>query len=473
MGSHFASELPSPISKDKLGLGLIILSSALLGIWAVKDVIALRNILLVLGSVTSIFYIVKQYKSQDWRIELSIINSAPLILVALMFVWVILHYLFLSHYPQEQLQELTSTWVRSALGSIVAMGIALALSKRPQLIHLLWVGIFLSFLILLGQYIPRSIANHSLFASDWYGGSYIFIGKINGVLAGTVMVSGLTGGLFVFLGLASRSNLVKPMLFCLLGILLALYAYVFIFEARNGIGMTVLVMASAILWAALNLLSVQDQKINKNTLRRLLAVLCLTLIVAFAFGKIQATKSAGWQTLIDDIRTALQVEKFHHWQDPVALGYPESAPGRMVVANTYERTAWATAGLTIFVPQNPLGIGVLSRSFPRLLENQFGKKVDYIPSTHSAWVDLILSYGLPGIFLLLGSLLLTLYRSVRGQKPMDGFIFVQAMSCGLLYTVGELSVQHGIEILMYWLTLLASLSLLGIRHTRINSPSPK
>ena len=42
---------------NQLVVHLIFISSVLLGIWATKDTIALRNILLVLGTVLSLIYI--------------------------------------------------------------------------------------------------------------------------------------------------------------------------------------------------------------------------------------------------------------------------------------------------------------------------------------------------------------------------------------------------------------------------------
>jgi hypothetical protein len=45
------------VKQDYLGSGLIFLNVILLSIWAIKDTIALRNILLVLGAITSIIYI--------------------------------------------------------------------------------------------------------------------------------------------------------------------------------------------------------------------------------------------------------------------------------------------------------------------------------------------------------------------------------------------------------------------------------
>ena len=53
---------PHNFSRKKLEWSLVILSSTLLGIWAVKDTIALRNILLVVGVVFSI-----KYMTQEWK----------------------------------------------------------------------------------------------------------------------------------------------------------------------------------------------------------------------------------------------------------------------------------------------------------------------------------------------------------------------------------------------------------------------
>ena len=52
------------VKQDYLGSGLIFLNVILLSIWAIKDTIALRNIVLVLGAITSIIYI-----ANDWRLR--------------------------------------------------------------------------------------------------------------------------------------------------------------------------------------------------------------------------------------------------------------------------------------------------------------------------------------------------------------------------------------------------------------------
>lgn len=453
---------------DKLGLLLIFISSTLLGIWAVKDTIALRNILLVLGAILGILYLVLQLRNQDLRASLAIRSSLPLMMLGLMFVWVVVHYLFFSRHPQQQFAELTSTWLRAFLGVWLAMGTALAISKRPNLVNWLWLGIFLSFLGLIYQYIPKALATKNLYAPDWYGGSYYFNGKINGVLVGSILIAGLIGSLFYYcMPNQRRSNFARPLsaiIFCITGILLASYSYVYIFDARNGIGLEILICIAAMVFLGFEALKHKDKiKFNGRTITFLLALLSVGVLVA-CFAIQQAKHNSGWQTMVEDVQIAIQIEKYPNWREPQAMGYPQAASGRLVAVNTYERTAWATAGMVIFVPENPLGIGILKHVFPRLLQEKYGKKLDdVVPSTHSAWVDLTLSYGVPGLFLLAGPLILILYRAIsqKQSRVFSGFMWMMSITLLLTFTVGEVAVGHGLEILIYWTAFLAILNVLS------------
>ena len=74
---------------NQLGFSLILTSSILLGIWATKDTIALRNILLVLGSVLSLIYIMLEFRSHNLVSQLTVKKCMPLLLLGLMFAWVV------------------------------------------------------------------------------------------------------------------------------------------------------------------------------------------------------------------------------------------------------------------------------------------------------------------------------------------------------------------------------------------------
>jgi hypothetical protein len=442
---------------DKLGGVLIVISSILFGIFAVKHTIALRNILLWFGAFLSIGYLVHQWGDINFRKAVTLRKSLPLIILSGIFVWIIFHYLFLSRYPQEQFKELTSTWLRSALSLFLAVGTAVAIRKKLRYAILLWVGIFTSLLFLIVQYIFQAITSNNFFTIG-YGG-YIFHLKVNTVLVGSLMVSGLTGCLFINETHRSQFDQKFTKWFWLISMLVTQYIYVFALGARSGFALNVIVLGIAFIWTivAANKEGSTNfiEKISKND-----KVMVLVIFIFLAgFGGALENKAGVWHSFFDDVRVGLQVNKYDNWRDPETLGYPESSPGRGVIATTYERVAWPTAGLTIFAPQNPLGVGVMSRLFPRLLEEKYGKYINTIPATHSAWVDITLSYGVPGIILLLLPLFWVVWRSISMKDSMGGFIFILANSILLIYLVSEVGIQHGIEFLIYLIAFLSGLSM--------------
>ncbi len=440
----------------QLGLSLIFLSSALLGIWATKDTIALRNILLVLGAVLGLIYITLEFRLNHLVSQLTLRTCVPLIFIGLMFVWVVFHYIFLSRYPELQFDELKSTWLRSFLAVILGLGTGLAVRKTPKLIHLLWLGILVSFLVLFCQYIPIAIAKNSLFAPDHYGPSYIYLAKINGVLMGTILIAGLTGTLIdTVRGTNAKKNaIILTSIYWFFGVFLAIYSYVYIFMARNGIGLAALLF---IAWLIIGIIFFIRNKLKKQTVQIPKFLFISTLVAIFLFGwfGLQHIKSTpGWLSLVDDVYVAVQIEKYPNWRDPATLGYPKKSDRTSVASNTYERAAWATAGATLFLPENPLGLGILNRPYPRLLHEKYGKDVSYIPSTHSAWIEFGLAFGYPGALLLLSALVILIVRSPRKQLIFRATSLSISLSLLFMYTVGELSTAHAVELLFYWIGLL-------------------
>jgi len=441
---------------NQLGISLVFISLVLLGIWATKDTIALRNILLVLGALLSLIYIALDFRLHHLASQLTWKNCLPLILIGLMFAWVVFHYFFLSRYPELQFDELKSTWLRSFLAVILALGTGLAIGRKPNLIHLLWLGILVSFLVLFYQYIPIAIASKNLFAPDHYGPSYIYLAKINGVLMGTILIAGLTGTLIDTVRRGNTKTILLASIYWFIGVFLAIYSYVYIFMARNGIGLAVLLF---IAWIIIGIAVYIRNTIRKQTVRipKFLLASALVLLATVLFGwlGLQHIKSApGWLTLVDDVLIAVQIEKYPNWRDPAALGYPKKLDGTTVAANTYERAAWATAGAILFLPENPLGLGVLNRPYPRLLLQKYGKDVGYIPSTHSAWIEFGLAFGYPGALLLLSMLAILIVRSMRKRFIFSATSLSISLSLLLMYMVGELSAAHAVEILFYWIAFL-------------------
>lgn len=450
---------------DILGCLLIFFSSVLLGIWAVKGTIALRNVLLCIEALISIFYSISFFKENIQRIPLK--NWIPFIFLGLIFFWVIFHYFFLAFFPEEQLNELVSTWLRSFLAVIVGVGTGIAIIKRPNSVNFLWLGILLSFLYLFCQYIPKAIALDTLFVHDYP--SYIFYGKISGVLAGTILVVGLLGTMIDTIMREGSWAIFKAIVLWLLGTSVVLYSYVFIFDARNGVGLAAVLFS---LFSIFTIFQFTKRGLSGRIGLNVAPILIIFILCATMFGWLlmQHTKhNPGWSTMWQDSVIAFQVEKYPNWQNPGKMGYPRSIAGETVKANTYERIAWATSGLTILLPDNPLGIGILNNTFGVALREKFPNSAESITGSHSAWIDISLAFGYPCLIFFLGGLLSIFCISVSNKGPHQYLTSLLSFGVLFLYTVGELSSQHSIEILCFLLALMSSLLLTSIQDKPMKS----
>lgn len=442
-------------SKDVLGYCLIILSSVLLGIWAVKGTIALRNSLLGIETILSTIYCIRFFKANKHKTPLK--NWTPLILLGLMFCWVIFHYFFLTRFPEQQFHELTSTWLRSFLAVVVGVGTGLAIRKRPNAVNFLWLGILTSFAYLFYQYIPKAIALNSFFVPLPDNASYIFYGKISGVLAGTILVLGLLGTMADVIKRGQFWGVLTTAVLWLLGTASALYAYVFIFDTRNGIGLAAIFFIFMSITAIFQFIkAVLARKMGLSA--PLLMALIIVSTVMLGWFCIQHIKhNPGWSTMWEDTKTSIQIQKYPNWQNPQVMGYPQNPNGEVVKPNTYERLAWASAGARIFLPENPLGVGILSKPFITLLMQKYPNGGAYIPSTHSAWVEIALAFGYPGVLLTLGALFSLLCISVSFAGPHQYLTSLLSLGLILLYTVGEISSQHAIEMICFLIALMSAL----------------
>jgi hypothetical protein len=477
--------LTNPIKfTDKTGLSLVLISSILLGIWATMNTIALRNILLWVCSPIALAYWWSWFKTNKANHTLPSFSGLywlSVMLIGLMFVWIVMHYFFFAQNPQQQFNELKSTWLRSFLAVIISSATGVALNRNPRFMPWLWLGLLMSFVVLIYQYIPKAIAKQSLFAVDWFGG-YIYWAKFSGVLAGTILIAGLLG-LFIdtiwqskrkangiqLNGDANRKD-IKPRLinsiempiYVFIGICNAAYAFVFIFDAKAGVGMAFILIA---FWLGIGLLFIIKNAASEQDKRRRIAFLIKSLIAfisiaasLFWFTAQHIKNNPGWGSLFEDIAISAQIDTHHNWKGAGAA-LPLRKDGTPVAGNTYERVAFATAGMRL-IALNPVGNGSL-RSF-----REDVKKIEpnyrNLPYTHSAWIDLGLSFGLPGLlFLPVALLTLLLCAVINPRIRFRATIITMVLAILILYLVGEYAFQHGIEILFYLCGLICGLAFIS------------
>lgn len=440
---------------------LLILSSILLGIWAAKETIALRHILLVAGTLLSLYYITLEFKSGALNEQLTLWKVIPFVLLVFIFFWVIAHYYFFSADPISQFKELKSTWFRTLLASTVGLGTGLALRNHPNRLNILWLGIFIAFLVLFYQYVPRAFSQNKLFVPDH--NAYLFHLKINIVLMGMILISGI-GGAFLdhlFNIQYHWSNMrLGYLLYWLVGTVLSIWAFVYIANSRNGIGLTTILYS---FWFICVLVFFIQSQIYRPNLMSLIALLltgtCLCLVLYFAL--LQSTVNKGWHSLLKDAKLAVQIDRYPHWQNLDQMGYPKHEDGQLVTTNTYERVAFATAGSRAIMAY-PQGVGLLAYPFAKHPQRPPKMIVDsntHGIATHSGWVELGLAFGIPMLCLIFSIILITFIEAALHFHPASMTVLGFAVMIMCLYTVGEATIQHGIEILFFLLALMPALLL--------------
>ncbi len=456
------------IKGDPKGFGLILISSILLGIWATSHTIALRNILLWVGALLAVFYWYNWY--QTYKIcsrggLRSWVDWLPLMLIGIMFIWVIAHYFFFSQDAIKQFHELKSTWVRSFLATLIGSAVGLVIhndkKKEEYNFFILSLGIYLSFLILFVQYLPKAVASNNLFAPDWFGG-YIYWAKFNGVLVGCILISILVSQLIEdFLsnsrGLRSAQIRIAINTYGVIGIVLVFYSFTFIFDAKVGIGTVIILIISlgifGLVFGLLNLFRKNKISLSSSQLTLIFTFTFLIAIIILLSNK-HIKHNSGWESLLIDGSIAMQIDKYPNWQNPQVHGFPKRPDEVSVRANTYERVAMAVAGLKV-IYHDPLGYGTF-RSFPQQIKKYYPNYDSYV-YTHSAWIDLGLAFGIPGLVLLPCALLIIGIRNLFSFNPHRPAILCLTLVILVLYSVGEYGFQQGVEILFFVCSFLAIL----------------
>lgn len=432
---------------------IIFISSALLAVWSLKNTIALRNALLAIGTLVTLF-LLWQYSKQNRAEAASMPRSGswgqytPLALSFAMLIWVVIHYFFFSSESGQQFQELSSTWVRVLESILIGAATGLVLRDHPKRAQFLWLGIYGSFVYLLIHYLGMYFQTGQAFMPNYYFSSP-FGNKINTVLMGGLFISAVCGSSANAL-LNNRPHYSWP-IYCywLLGVLTILFAVTTIIDTRNGVGVGIILIASWAIYIGASKLT-QQIKLGKLDWKIGLATL-IPAILIIIFIQQHLSINRGWNHFIDDLAVAVKIDEVPNWQDVKKYGYPNTANGEQVYPNNYERAAWATAGIHS-ITQNPLGYGLLEHSLGKVIRKSYPEAM--IRSSHSAWIDLGLAFGIPGLLLTLGALLSTIVLALKSDSPNRLVVIWIAADLLLTFTIAEVSSKHTIEILFFCIALL-------------------
>ena len=192
----------------------------------------------------------------------------------------------------------------------------------------------------------------------------------------------------------------------------------------------------------------------------------ILLIASIFFLNIHLEQNDSWKTFGADAKVALNTSQYQQWKFNGEKGYPNNEWGTVTSVTNYERIAWAKEGIRLIV-QNPLGYGLVERSFGRL--GKIAWPDSKLHQSHSGWIDLTLGIGVPGVALILGAILVLLLQ-LSSINPVFGvFPWVKACQWGLfclvlMWCTTEISQKVYLDSLIFWIALAAGINLKSLEQ---------
>ena len=453
---------------------LVTVFALLWAIWIQPHTIALRHILLSVGSLMGLYVISHHLSLFRGRLAL------PIYLIGLLFVWVTFHLFFLSHQFSLQLDEYLSIWKRIIWGLPFAVGLGIVFGLKnnhkrverhedladekvvwwifyagivaPTFIYLMRSG-----LMLISQKFGLELSNsliHFPITSTWHVPKMAWVFFCLPALA-------LACGQCVRIACkqASYSFLAITIYIATIAAVLTVF---FLENTKNGI-----VFSVALILAALAIIV-----FSKRARWRWHDSVVTTVVIFALFFVVNRhiEQNDSWKTLLADIKVAQQYKEIDSWKYYGAKGRPTNELGREVSITNYERAAWGLVGLD-FINELPLGYGLVHESF-----GHFGK--DKWPDSqlfqaHSAWLDLTLGIGIPGILLLIFAGALALKNAYQvAPRLWAGSACWLIGSIALLMTTTEVSRPVYVEALIFLVVWTSGLSLSTNYSSRSLSPIP-
>jgi hypothetical protein len=210
-----------------------------------------------------------------------------------------------------------------------------------------------------------------------------------------------------------------------------------------------------------------DKKIKLNLVKGIILISTVLVIVFLAVQHFQ--QNASWKTLISDLKVAQRLDEIDAWKDYGARGYPLNDMGVTVSETNYMRAAWSQVVIK-FIIENPLGYGLVFKSFGSIAKEKWPES--RLDTSHSAWLDLTIGLGVPGVFLILLSGLVALIN-VR-QLPAyfwKSTAFWLLISITLLMITTEISRKGYVEALIFLILWSTGLGLNVTRQEHQNDVS--
>ncbi len=389
----------------------LVLVALLLFIWPIPRTISLRDLLLVvcLGLFAWLAYWDRHapFPWQPLRV--------PFGLYLALSVWIVFVAFVISDEAVWALGEIKGQWLKATIALVAgglfgvtirddpkALRLALAIVGAVLLLHVLYV-VYQAF----GGWPPQKV----------------LATRVAGLTEGSDKSNYLTNMLLYFLLAEIFIRSVFHRRFLPVGnipltviTVVALFA-VYVEAMRNGIAELAIVLGVAVI-----LVMRESDRMRRPIIVGITLVL---VIVALVLGYFTMRKDERWQTFLETVPIALDIEN-KAWINE-AFPQPRLANGQVVDWSNYSRIARMRAGLSLMADR-PLGVGFGRNAFGHAVKQKYGPGASH---SHSGIVDLGVGIGVPGILLwlaFLGALLRLGYRGMRESHsfPALALLFLTA-----------------------------------------------
>lgn len=459
------------------GIVLVVLFSLLWAIWIQPHTIALRHILLTLGSLLGSYVIGQNLRLfKTWR-------ALPIYLIVLLFVWITFHLFFLSHQYELQLAEYFTIWKRIAWSAPFAIGLGITLgqshylrnlninfidegvTKHPITFWIFYAGIvaptiiylirslLMTFAANLGWHLPAFAMHWPIASSTWH------ITKMSHVYF-CLPALALACSQCISLQIQKTNHaFVLSILF--VATILSVLTVFYLENTKNGFVYSAILITVMLIRIGL----IRKSRWSwRDSVISLSVVACMTIL-----GVRHVQQNDSWKTFSSDLRATKQIDEVDSWKYYGSRGYPINDLGKTVSVTNYERAAWAKVAIKM-IGELPLGYGLVYKSFGYYGKDKWPDSTLF--QAHSAWLDLTLGIGIPGVCLLLLAEVLALRNALQVSPRLwsESNLWL-LLSISLLMLTTEVSFSPYVDALLFLILCTAGI---GLRLSQnVASTQPK
>ena len=331
----------------------------------------------------------------------------------------------------------------------MAMGFAIALSQQSHLRKYFYISIFAVPIINVIAYLYDCYLHGRFITPDIF---YRFLfTKIESAYFGAIAVAVSVANLvYIFSGKIEKKTYYLITLY-FLGIALVLLSDL-LSSTKNGIAIA---LALCVL-LSITILVKAFWSFKGSKKAAITVVILMIGLTALIWQGQKSFAHKGWDTLFEDIKVAIDIDKNRQWQyKEGTVEAPLNSLGVPAVLNTYSRFAYGVVGIRL-INKYPLGYGSINKSFDGL-QTQANIYHEHEGQVHSGWIDFSLAFGVPGLALIFLSLIAIILIGLQQKTEISLQAVLFATMLIPFGLIAEISYKQYFEATLFFIVFAATI----------------